>query len=158
MEDILIDGLEFEQLAGEILDRGHVLKFRARGYSMSPFIRDKDVVEIERCNQDFIKVGDIVLYRHAPAPVVVHRVIAVLADCETKRFVTQGDLCDHADGIIQSEYVLGRVTVIEHAGVRIKVDSIQSKIYALLWTGFSPLGRYLFLAYIHTKKILGLVN
>ena len=158
MEDILVDGLEFERLAGEILGSGHVLKFRVRGYSISPFIRDRDVVEIERCYQDFIKAGDIVLCYNAPAPLVLDRVCAVYEDDQAKMFVTQGDMLECVDGVIRSEQIQGRVTAVEHAGLKIKMDSVPGKIYAILWIRFSSLGRDLYLAAVRAKKLLGFTN
>jgi len=67
---------DFFYLAKTILKQGNYIKFRAKGRSMSPSIRNGDILEVGPAIDD-ITPGDIILYRSRENTPVVHRVIKI---------------------------------------------------------------------------------
>jgi len=51
------------QPAIEALQKGHTAKIRPRGHSMTGKVNDGDLVTVEPCKTEELKVGDIVLVR-----------------------------------------------------------------------------------------------
>ena len=66
---------DFLELSKEILKRGSFLRFRARGGSMYPFIRDGEVIIVKPAKVCEVKIGDIIFYCTSQARMVAHRVI-----------------------------------------------------------------------------------
>jgi hypothetical protein len=101
-------------LMREVLARGLPFRFRARGWSMTPFIRDGDVITISPFRNRVPGVGEVVAFiRPAAGNVVVHRVVARHGTAS----LIQGDSASgYADGIIPAENLVGRVTRVERNG------------------------------------------
>lgn len=121
-----IDGDQFIDLAAEILASGATLRFRARGGSMRPFIKDGDFLEIHPLLDRPVRVGDILLFRYAQHPLLVHRVVRVAPPSShdpSPGFVTQGDAVLRPDGCIPAQAVLGRVASIERRGRLRRLDT-----------------------------------
>ncbi len=68
------------------------------------------------------RVGDMVLSMGRDAPVLAHRVICRFGRDSRKRLVTKGDFHLLPDGFISPSAVLGRVRVVERAGLRVWLD------------------------------------
>jgi signal peptidase I len=100
-------------LAREILSRGRAFRFLARGASMSPFIRDGDVITLVPFDPADCMPGAVVAYaRPDTAALVVHRVVAVAGD----RCRIQGDNNLVPDGEIPCASIIGTVSRVERAG------------------------------------------
>ena len=64
------------EIMQDILARGAEFRFRARGWSMSPFIRDGDVITISPRNKKKPAVGKVVAFLQPDSGrLVVHRII-----------------------------------------------------------------------------------
>jgi hypothetical protein len=98
----------FRELAGQLLQQGTRIRFRASGRSMYPAIHDGDVVEIEPVSGKALCRGDIVLVV-CPTGLKVHRIIK-LDDGEV---VTCGDASLDSELPMGLDHVLGRVCNIE---------------------------------------------
>jgi signal peptidase I len=98
------------------------LRFRANGGSMSPLVRDGDVVLVRPVEPSSVRVGDVVLCSSHPGQIVVHRVVRKIDGPSGDLFTVQGDQVTQADGTIPAMQVYGRVTTIERAGARINLD------------------------------------
>lgn len=112
----------FAELSAEILRAGVALRFRARGASMLPLVRDGDVVHVRPVCPNKLRVADVVLCCSHPGRVVVHRVVGKRAGPEGVRFTVQGDQVSRPDGQIPAAQVYGRVTAIERAGATLAMD------------------------------------
>jgi signal peptidase I len=66
----------FADIAMELLERGHSVKFRAPGRSMHPTIRAEETITVEPIEPSAVKRGDIILYR-SESGVIAHRVIRI---------------------------------------------------------------------------------
>ena len=111
------DSASFIDLAQSLLSRGHHVRFRAVGASMSPAIRDGARITVAPLGQLPVRIGDIVLYRHGEGA-LVHRVVALRSRSgRAVALVPRGDAADLSDAPITPDRVLGRVVAVERAGV-----------------------------------------
>ncbi len=110
------------EISAEILRSGRAVRFQARGDSMSPLVRDGDVLTVHPADAGSIRLGDVVLFTDGHGRPLVHRVIRKVASPEGIRFTVQGDRVVQPDGVIPAAQVYGRVTAIERAGMRIDMN------------------------------------
>lgn len=88
-------------------------RFQAKGHSMTPAIRDGDVITVSPLKDIIPRRGDVLAFRHPErAQMLVHRVLSAR---EEKCFI-KGDNCPNADGWIPTENILGIITKVERAG------------------------------------------
>jgi hypothetical protein len=95
-------------LARLALERTGRVRFRARGGSMHPSLRDGDVVSVARTSPDDIGIGDVVCYAPEPGRLTLHRVVGRDAAC----LVTKGDALGWVERVPVGR-VLGKVTAVE---------------------------------------------
>ena len=107
---------DFSYLAETILKQGNCIRFRAEGRSMSPSIRNGDIIEVGP-DIDDITPGDIILYRSKENTPVVHRVIKIN---ESIGILTKGDSSLSFDNPITHEHVLGRVIEVKKSGLNFR--------------------------------------
>lgn len=100
-----LDSKVFEELIRELLEQGLCVRFEARGASMSPAIRDGELVEITPVIVSKLQKGDIVLVKSNNG-FRLHRI--VLADDAKDVFVTKGDCGQGNDPALKAEQILGR--------------------------------------------------
>jgi signal peptidase I len=100
-----------------VLEKRYSLRFRARGFSMSPFIRDGDVLTLSPLAHGKLRLGDIVAFPNVTTNgLIVHRVVAIKDGCA----VTRGDNADWPDGRVSLCDVLARVTRVERDGRNVR--------------------------------------
>jgi GNAT superfamily N-acetyltransferase len=101
------------QLLRSAAERGVPLRMMVRGFSMSPCIRDEDVLTIVPMKGSFPRVGEIVAFMMpGTGRLTIHRVIERLGAV----WVMRGDNAVAADGSIFLENILGRVTCVQRRG------------------------------------------
>ena len=96
----------------ELLDRGEVVSFTARGASMWPFVLDGDQVFVSPLTQS-LSLGDVVFVPNAEFG-QLHRVIAGPVD---GRYRLRGDALPHDDGWIPADRIRGRLVKRRRHGV-----------------------------------------
>jgi len=136
---------DFTSIAQEVLGRGRALRFKATGGSMSPFIRNGDVVEVVPFKGK-INLGDVVLYHSSYGNPVVHRVI----HRNKERIITKGDSVSNSDQPVLFRKVLGRVVTVEKNGWCIRLDRPMGRLLNILLAIISP---FSFLIYPSLKFI-----
>jgi hypothetical protein len=105
------------ELLAVVLERQASFRFTARGGSMSPFIRDADVLTVSPLSGHPPRIGDVVACRlRAGEGLVVHRIVARVGD----GFLLRGDNAESADGRVPAADVLGVVTLVERRGRRVR--------------------------------------
>ena len=73
LQNVSLSGVDLAILAREILGREAVLRFQARGNSMTPFIRDGDIVTLVPLSRP-PRIGDVVAFAHPrTSGMAVHR-------------------------------------------------------------------------------------
>ncbi len=109
-------------LAG--LLQGRTMRFRPRGRSMTPLLRDGDVVTIapgKRC-----RIGDVVLFRIGEA-LILHRVVAKFSG----RVGTKGDALGRLDATVTPRDILGRAIRRERCGKERSLESLEARLLGL---------------------------
>lgn len=107
----------FSELMIAVLEKGKPFRFQAAGASMSPFIRSGDIITIMPVSAR-IRPGDVLAFRQPEGDkLAVHRVIGL----GRKGFLLKGDNGGHADGRVNRERIIGRVTRVEHRGREVRI-------------------------------------
>ena len=129
--------------------RGRSVRFRSKGVSMHPFIRDgKDEILLSPCTASELAPMDVVLFKYRGVH-MLHRII----QREGNRLTIKGDGSYTTEEKCTVEDVVGRVeTIIRPSGKIISVDSWKWKLYSLLWNKMgvlrNPILRFL---HLHAK-------
>jgi signal peptidase I len=113
IEEGTISGRALAEILQAVLDRGAPFRFRATGFSMTPFVRDGDIVTLAPLSGAPVRRGEVVAFmRPETNKLVIHRVVGQQGDA----LLIQGDNVHKADGPIPSDHILGRVTRVERGG------------------------------------------
>jgi hypothetical protein len=94
----------FEDLSRELMRDGLSVRFQARGASMSPCIRDGEIVHVAPVIVTKLRKGDIVLIKSNHG-FRIHRL--VVADHEKDFFITRGDCGQQDDPAVRGDEILG---------------------------------------------------
>jgi len=112
-ETIALSARALAGLARAVLEKSRPFRFLARGFSMSPFIRDGDILTVSPVPPDALTVGDVAAVVHpATRKLVIHRVTRLAGDVVT----VHGDNAVSPDEPIPRADILGRVTRVERNG------------------------------------------
>lgn len=128
---------QLELLRG-MAERGVPLRTTVRGYSMTPFVRDGDVVTIVPMAGGEPHIGDVTAVAlPGNGRMAVHRVIARSG----AGWLVRGDNCSEADGVFTRDAFVGRVVRVERRGrdVRLGLGAQGAWVAALSRDGW--LGR-----------------
>lgn len=130
-EEARLSGENLRGLLVEVLARGAAFRFRAGGYSMSPFIRDGDVLTVVPLGGR-ARRGDVVAYlRPEDGMLAVHRVVGR----RRGEFVVKGDNERFAD-LVPGPGLLGILSRVERQGREVR----GSRAGALVISCFSRWG------------------
>jgi len=111
--ELSLSSQQLEELMRGVLGKGASLRFRSKGFSMSPFIKDGDVLTIAPVQRANPRFGDVVVFTHpSTRKLIIHRVVGKRADA----YLTKGDNIPEADGFIAKANILGRVIKVERNG------------------------------------------
>jgi uncharacterized repeat protein (TIGR01451 family) len=119
------DSERFEVLSRELLNNGVPVRFEARGASMSPCIRDGQVVHVTPVIVSKLRKDDIVLTK-GDRGFLLHRL--VVTEPDKNLFITRGDRGEQNDPAVSGDQILGLVVA--------KEISLGSKIIRIELTGF----------------------
>jgi hypothetical protein len=105
-------------LSAELLRLGYRVRFRPKGESMHPTIKDGEAVNMEPIEPVDVRRGDIILYKSSTARgVIAHRVVGVnRSEGDVTSFILRGDASRTCDLPVAPEQVLGRVVSVEREG------------------------------------------
>jgi signal peptidase I len=131
-----LSGLALMELARAVLGRGIPFRFQARGFSMTPFVRDGDVITISPLHKGQVRIGEIVAFvRPGERRLVVHRVVVKRSTV----FLIQGDGDPHyTDENISIDDLLGRVTRVERNSKNIWLGLGAERIF-IAWLSYTKL-------------------
>ncbi len=101
------------QLLRGAAERGVPLRMMVRGFSMTPCIRDEDVLTIVPMNGSLPLAGEVVAFiMPDTGRMAIHRVIARRG----RAWLMRGDNAFESDGLIALENIIGRVTRVQRQG------------------------------------------
>ena len=96
-----------------VLARGVPFRFRAKGFSMSPFIREGDVITVSPLAGRPLGLGEVIAFISPETMrLVVHRVVGRQGD----GWILAGDNVRRADGLVELDNLVGRVTSVQRNG------------------------------------------
>jgi len=108
-----VSGAGFAVLMAAVLEKGVPFRFTAPGHSMTPFIRDGDVITVAPGR---IRFGDMVAFVSPHSgKLTVHRVVRISRD----GYLIKGDNTLEPDGTVPRTSLLGRVVGVEHQSRRV---------------------------------------
>lgn len=109
---------DLADLMRDVLQKDADFRFRATGFSMSPFIKDGDVITVSPSHPADLRTGDIVAFTQAPNDrLVVHRIIWTGAGY----FCIKGDNTKPQDSSVPAYRILGRITGIDRNGKSVRL-------------------------------------
>jgi hypothetical protein len=111
--ELSLSGASLTALMSSVLAKGKAFRFRAKGSSMSPFVKDGDVITISPLSAGELRTGEVVAFLHPKTGhVAVHRIVRAAPDS----FLLRGDNSQDADGALTRERILGIVTEVVRDG------------------------------------------
>jgi signal peptidase I len=122
-----VSGAGFTVLMAAVLEKGVPFRFSASGSSMTPFIRDGDVITVAPGR---IRYGDVVAFVSPHSEkLTVHRVVRVSID----GYLIKGDNVAEPDGYVPRASLLGRVSRVEHGSKHVRLGlGIERVVIAFL--------------------------
>lgn len=130
MRELRLSSRNLHLLMGSVLDHKLVQKMRikASGYSMSPFIRNGQIITIKPIVNKKILFGDIVVavIQKKREKILVHRVIGK----KNKQYLLKGDNLDTDDGWHHEKQIFALIDLAKDKKYR-AFQNIQNALIAL---------------------------
>jgi hypothetical protein len=142
------------ELSADLLGQGNVVRLRARGCSMHPFIRDGDLIEVEPTTTPSIGVGDVILFSVSSRQVFAHRVINKQVIGNEVVLLVKGDSKPLADHEVYPRQVLGKVVAVERNGWRVSLDRGLRRFVGMLYARISPWSPLLYPILRRVKRVM----
>jgi signal peptidase I len=130
---VLCGPQDFEDLSSEVLDSGKRLRFRAKGGSMHPFVRNGDLLLVEPVDGSAVKLGEVAFYRTENGGIAAHRVVGRHRSDGREFLATKGDAVRGTSHAVPCSEVLGRVVAIERQGAEVRLDGGRARAVALVY-------------------------
>ena len=112
-EGISLSAPMIMELIEAVHEKGALFRFQARGFSMTPAIRNGDIITVAPLKNIMPRCGDVLAFRHPnQQQLLVHRVLRTRGN----KYFIRGDSCPEADGWVPLENVIGIVTRVERHG------------------------------------------
>ena len=143
MRELRLDNDAFADLSAQILGQGGSFQFRARGSSMTPFIRDGDLLTIAPVDPAGLRIGDVALYHTERDRVVAHRIVGRTTQVGELVLETRGDARLASDSSLPAARVLGRAVRLRRGDRVYRLDRGPWRLAARLWVAVHPLRRAL---------------
>ena len=117
-DQLSLSGAALADLIEVVLSKGASFRFQAKGFSMTPFIGNGDVIVVSPPSGDFFCLGEVVAFiQPETGKLVVHRVVGKVRGA----FLIKGDNMSDPDGVIPRPRILGYVTRVERDGKEVSL-------------------------------------
>lgn len=114
--EFIISNVVLMDLLEAVTNKRKSLRFKAKGFSMFPFICNSDVVTISPFSNSHIGLGQAVAFIHPQTQeLAVHRIIGKKGN----DYIIKGDNIFAIDGAVPRENILGYVSIIERKGKKV---------------------------------------
>jgi len=111
-----LSGTVLAELLKDVLRKGSPFTLRARGFSMSPFIKDGDDVTVFPLSGISPGLGDVAAFIHKGTGMpFIHRVVGKKGNA----YLLKGDNATETDGLISESDILGCVRMVERRRLRV---------------------------------------
>lgn len=119
-----MDHRDFAVLSAELIENTGGLRFRARGRSMVPCIRDGDILTVEKVDPSHLRTGEVILGKVSDNLLLAHRIIARKGDSWT----ICGDALIQHDPPLPADRIMGRVSSIERGEDKIDMTALPRRL------------------------------
>jgi hypothetical protein len=109
-QEFPVSGAVTIELIQAAFAKGALFRFKVKGFSMSPFLQDEDIVTLSPLLRSGINLGipvAIVCPKHHR--LLIHRIVVKKGN----QYLIKGDNCPEPDGFVDKEDMLGCVVRIE---------------------------------------------
>ncbi len=154
MREVILKRTDFGELSAKVLSRDGSFCFRARGFSMVPFIRDGEILTIEPVKAATLDMGDIAFCRITGGRLVAHRVVGREVLDGREILTMRGDAPSSSYDRVLAEQVLGRVVGVHRGEKLIRLDRGFQRLMARLLVRGSPVSSLIFQPVRTVKRIL----
>ena len=114
--ELPLSGHALKELLESVFQKKMPFRFKAGGFSMSPFIKDGDILTVSPLGKVPPRIGEVVIFIHpVNQNVVVHRVLAKRGNA----YRVKGDNSPGMDTPLPRDNVLGRLDRLERNGKRV---------------------------------------
>jgi hypothetical protein len=114
--ELSLSGEALLELLRDVINKGMPFRFRARGSSMSPFIKDGDLITISPTPDDSNSIGDVIAYICPRSKkLIVHRVVGKKGES----LLVKGDYGPDGKEFVLKANILGRVRKVERNGEKV---------------------------------------
>jgi signal peptidase I len=108
-----LSGTELLILLQNVLDMGASFRFRAKGFSKSPFVTDGDVIDISPLQGTSPHIGNIITFIHPKnQKLSIHRIVGK----NNGSYLITGDNGPGTDGWVPRENILGYLSKVKRKG------------------------------------------
>jgi len=115
-DEVPLSGPVLVELLETVLAKGALFRFKAKGFSMSPFIQDGDVITLSSLPDNSPNLGDVVAFINPETKkLTVHRLVGRKGDS----FLVKGDNTAKSCDLISIKNIVGQVKKIEREKKRI---------------------------------------
>ena len=140
------------ELVTEVVSKGVECRLQAKGYSMSPFIKDSDVVTISPMSESSPGFGDVIAFIHPKTDrLIIHRVVRKIRGA----CLVKGENALEPDGLIERNHMIGIITGVERKGRKVLFGlgperllialltrtNLLRPVLRLVWGIFRPIAR-----------------
>jgi len=133
-----INNKDFSLLMAAVLEKGKAFRFQASGASMSPIIKNGDILTVADVKNKCIRIGDVVAFTHPKnGNLTIHRVVKKSTD----KFLMKSDNGLQVDGWIRRDAIIGIIQSVER-GERLKNLGLGwEKVYIAFFSRWNVLGK-----------------
>lgn len=137
-----LDNAIFLPYVCKLIDEGHTVSIRARGYSMRPFVEnDRDVLVLGKADE--FKVGDVALAEVEKGHFILHRIDAIKGD----KVRLRGDGNYPGVEYCRLQDLRAIMVQVERKGRTWDVSGRVWRLYSKWWVKLLPIRRYLLALY-----------
>ena len=113
-----VPSVDLIAIMSAVLSKGSAFRFRARGFSMFPFIHNEDLLTIKSISKGYLGLGRVVAFTQTDyKKLVVHRIVGK----KGMDFFIQGDHMDAKSAEwVSSAEIIGYVSRVERNGKRVR--------------------------------------
>lgn len=144
MREISLNHNEFAELSANILSKKGSLSIKAHGFSMYPFIRNKDIISIQPCSASSLRTGDVALYHVDRKKLVAHRIVGSNINHGEIFFKMCADATPDYNEWVPSYNVLGKIVSIQREEKVLHIDKGFLRFISFFWAKCFPVSHVLF--------------
>lgn len=118
----------------EYLLKGDVCRFKVASESMRPLLRAGDTIVVEQWPAQDVHCGDILVFM-SNGEICTHRCLRVFKTADRITYLTKGDAALQVDEIVDSDDLIGKVTVIERGPWRLQLPQTVDQVIGMIMYG-----------------------